>query len=361
MITDTLSNKALPINGHHIESAGGKLISWLQGSKDNVCKNVQPPDLAQTENLVFISTPEQLQEALKRQVKTAIIHDKCLNSTTSLPKDLLVFQTQNISQAMSAVLPLFDTKKTRFNWEQDIHPTAVIHPTAKVNALVKIGPNAVIGAYASIGSHTVIGANTVIESNAQVGSHCLIHSLVFIGSHCEIGNHCEIHPHTSIGSDGFGFATDNKFQHHKIPQLGKVVIENHVEIGSNCAIDRATLTETRIRAGTKFDNLCHVAHNCDLGSDGLFAAGFFVAGSSKIGSRFMCGGNVAVTSHVKLTDGVILAGRSTVTNDVTEPGQYGGYPLQPLKDALRTIANTAHITEIRKQLQKVLKHLKLTE
>jgi len=130
-----------------------------------------------------------------------------------------------------------------------------------------------------------------------------------------------------------------------------------VEIGSNCAIDRAKLTSTFIRSGTKLDNVCHVAHNCDLGEDGLYTAGFMMAGSTTIGRRFMSGGNTVVSAHLTLADDVVLAGRSTVTSDVPEPGHYGGYPLQPLKDALRTLAALAQLSELRRNVNRLLRQL----
>jgi len=134
-----------------------------------------------------------------------------------------------------------------------------------------------------------------------------------------------------------------------------------VEIGSNCAVDRATLTSTYIRSGTKLDNICHIAHNCDLGENGFFTAGFMMGGSTKIGRQFVTGGNSVVTAHITLGDNVILAGRSSVTCDVPDAGSYGGYPLQPLKEAMKTIANIGHLNEIRKNLNRVMRHLHLLD
>jgi UDP-3-O-[3-hydroxymyristoyl] glucosamine N-acyltransferase len=139
-----------------------------------------------------------------------------------------------------------------------------------------------------------------------------------------------------------------------------VKIGDKVEIGSNCAVDRATLTSTYIRSGTKLDNICHIAHNCDLGENGFYAAGFMMGGSTKIGRQFVTGGCTVVTAHVTLADNVVLAGRSTVTNDVLEAGQYGGYPLQPLKEAMKTSINIGQLNEFRKKLNRVMKHLHLT-
>jgi UDP-3-O-[3-hydroxymyristoyl] glucosamine N-acyltransferase len=217
----------------------------------------------------------------------------------------------------------------------------------------------VIGAGASIGEGCCIGSHVVVENGARIGAGTMLHPHVFVGAGCEIGRDCEVHPHTSIGSDGFGYCAAAGGHPRKIPQLGNVCIGDEVEIGSNCAIDRATISSTRIRSGAKLDNICHVAHNCDLGEDGFYTAGFMMAGSTTIGRRFMTGGNTVVAAHLTIADDVALAGRSTVTSNVTEPGQYGGYPLQPLRDAMRTIATLGQLHEIRRNLNRVLKHLNL--
>src|ERR1700753_61080 len=127
------------------------------------------------------------------------------------------------------------------------------------------------------------------------------------------------------------------------------------------AIDRATLTSTHIRSGAKLDNLCHIAHNCDLGEEGLYTAGFMMAGSTKIGKRFMTGGNSVVSSHLTIADNVALAGRSTVTKSITLPGAYGGYPLQPLQDALRSAASFVHLSQLRRDLKRVMHHIELPD
>jgi len=148
---------------------------------------------------------------------------------------------------------------------------------------------------------------------------------------------------------------------HKIPQLGIVVLEDFVEFGANCAVDRATLGETRIGEGTKFDNLCHVAHNCQIGRHSVYAAGFFVAGSSTIGDHFMVGGTTAVGDHLQISDNVTLGGRSVVTSDIPKAGAYAGYPLEPFAEARRTLVNLTYVTKMRKQLLQIQKHLGLKE
>ncbi|MNL30467.1 UDP-3-O-acylglucosamine N-acyltransferase [compost metagenome] len=195
----------------------------------------------------------------------------------------------------------------------------------------------------------------------MIGDHSLIHPQVFIGAHCELGSRCEIHPHVTIGSDGFSFAPTKTGQLVKIPQIGKVIIGNDVEIGANCTIDRAALTVTRIGNGTKFDNLCHVAHNVEIGENCVFAAGFKVAGSSKIGSNVMVGGDTSVSDHVTIGDRIVIGGKSGVHKDLAGPGQFAGYPIEPMRDAMKTIANIAQLTRIRKNLARVMKHLNIEE
>jgi UDP-3-O-[3-hydroxymyristoyl] glucosamine N-acyltransferase len=261
---------------------------------------------------------------------------------------------------MATLLKYFDRKCVRFTQWGERHSTALVHPDAHVGSDVHLGPYCVIGANATIGDHSMIGAHAVIENDAAIGARTIIHPQVFIGAGCQVGEDCEIHPHTTVGGDGFGYAPGPDGRARKITHLGNVVIGNDVEIGSNCAIDRATLTSTHIRAGTKLDNICHIAHNCDLGEDGFYTAGFMMGGSTRIGRRFMTGGNSVVTTHVTVGDNVTLSGRSSVTQDVPNAGAYGGYPLQPLADAMRTAASLGKLNEIRKNLARVMRHLNLT-
>jgi len=334
------------------------IVHYVQGPLGAKVLKILPPEKANPEALVFVSKQEQLEQALKQNA-SIIIAQKSL----TLPEKAhaCFFSTPQVQLAMATVGALFDKKIQRFHQTEALHPKSFIHPTARLGKNVIVGPCAVIGEDVQIGDHSIIGANTVIESHAQIGQNTILHPQVFIGAFCEIGSSCEVHPHTTIGADGFGFVPLKNSHPVKIPQIGRVVVEDHVEIGANCTIDRAALTETRIGAGTKIDNLCHIAHNCEIGANSLIAAGFMVAGSSKIGRSFMAGGNAVVSDHVEITDNVMIAGLSGVTKDITEPGQYGGYPLQPLKDSLKTLANMVHLTRMRRQLSQILKHLNLSE
>lgn len=210
-----------------------------------------------------------------------------------------------------------------------------------ISTSAKYGTDCYVGAFAYIGEHVTIGNNVkiyphcYIGDNTVIGDNCTFHSGVKLYHDTVIGNNCIIHASTVLGSDGFGFApnSDNK----KVPQIGNVVIEDNVEIGSNTSIDRATMGSTRIRKGAKLDNLVQIAHNVEIGENTFLAGGSFVAGSSKIGKNVMMGGQAGVVGHVKVADGVKIAGQSGVGSTITQEGLVvQGSPAFPIGDYQRS-------------------------
>ena len=350
---------ALTIKNQHAD-----VFTFLHGNLDAQAGCCKVPAEATDSSLVYVSDAAQLAEARCRGSAIVIMPAHmaaCAATLVAADAKNCYFSVKNISMGMAVLLKHFDAKRQRFSQWGARHPTAVVHTDALIGEDVLLGPYCVIGANAKIGDRCMIGAHAVIENGASIGARTILHAQVFIGSGCEVGEDCEIHPHTSIGSDGFGYAVDATGSPRKISHLGNVKIGDRVEIGSNCAVDRATLTSTYIRSGTKLDNICHIAHNCDLGENGFFTAGFMMGGSTKIGSRFVTGGNSVVTAHVTVGDNVVLQGRSNVTNDVPEAGAYGGYPLQPLKQAMKTAVSIGQLNEIRKNLNRVMRHLRLLD
>lgn len=350
------------LTGQTIQSQHADVFTFLHGNLRNEASHCEVPEQAERGSLVYASTPEQLAEALRHKPAIIVVLARTAGSYCVLPNcESCCFSVADISRGMAILLKYFCTKKQRFAQWGERHPTAVVHAEAVIGEGAYLGPYCVIGARAAVGKNCLIGAHVVIENDARIGENCVIHPQVFVGSRCEIGNDCEIHPHTTIGSDGFGYSVDPCGMPRKITHLGNVKIGDNVEIGGNCAIDRATLTSTYVRSGTKLDNICHIAHNCDLGENGFYTAGFMMGGSTKIGRGFVTGGNTVVTSHVTLGDNVVLAGRSSVTNNVPDAGPYGGYPLQPLKEAMKTAVSLGHLNEIRRNLNRVMKHLRLAD
>lgn len=332
-------------------------LKHIYGNIHSSIFTISTPEKVKKSSLVFVSTKDQWTAAVEGEASIIIALEKTL--PPSLPKNISIFSTKNIKLTMTQVLPLFDKGPTKFH--KGIHQTAVVSTQVSIGKNVNIGAHCFIGKNVKIGDGSSIGPNSVIEDDAVIGEGTILHAQVFVGHHCIIGNRCDIHAHTTIGSDGFGFYTDNQYRHYKVPQIGNVVIGDNVEMGASCCVDRATIDSTVIGSGSKIDNLCHIAHNCTVGENSLIAAGFFVAGSTHLGKRFTTGGNSVVSTQLQVADGVTLAGRSTVTNDITEGGQYGGYPVQPLKDALRTISTLGNIVDMRKKLNLILKTLSIKE
>ncbi len=349
------------LTGQTIKNQHSDVFTFLSGDLLNPASHCEVPEDACTGSLVYASTREQMTEALQRRPAILIVASHMSGSVDpAVHPETCCFSVAHIPTGMAQLLKYFDLKRHRFTQWGERHPSAVVHPLARIGEEVFLGPYCVIGAGAVIGDGCLIGAHVVIENDAQIGARTVIHPHVFVGFGCVIGEDCEIHPHSTIGSDGFGYSVDPDGRPRKISHLGNVRIGDHVEIGSNCAVDRATLTSTFIRSGTKLDNICHIAHNCDLGENGFYTAGFMTGGSTKIGRQFSTGGGTVVTAHVTLADNVALAGRSTVTNDIQQGGRYGGYPLQPLKQAMKTVVSLGQLNELRRNVNRVMKHLGLS-
>jgi UDP-3-O-[3-hydroxymyristoyl] glucosamine N-acyltransferase len=234
---------------------------------------------------------------------------------------------------------------------QGIHPSAVVHPEARLGADVEIDACAVIAAGVVIGAGSRIGPGAYIGTGVQIGSHCSIGANVNILRDSVVGDRCILHPGVCIAGDGFGFRWDGT-GHRKVPQLGRVVIEDDVEIGCNSCIDRATLGVTRIGQGTKIDNLVQVAHNVTIGPHSILVSQSGVAGSSTLGQGVVVAGQVAISDHVKVGDGARIGGQSGVIKDVPANAAMFGTPAHPLKQALRESAALTRLPSLLKQIER---------
>jgi UDP-3-O-[3-hydroxymyristoyl] glucosamine N-acyltransferase len=242
-----------------------------------------------------------------------------------------------------------------------VHPTAVIASSAKLGENVAIGVHVVIGEKCTVGGNTKIYPNTVLGDGVVIGDDSLLYANVTVREQCVIGNRVSIHSGTVIGSDGFGFAPTSDGTYKKIPQLGNVVIEDDVEIGANCTIDRATMGETRICRGVKLDNLIHVAHNCVIGENTVIAAQTGVSGSTKIGKQCVIAGQVGFVGHIEIADRITIGAQSGVSKSLRESGKtYFGYPAKEHHEALRqegAIRQLPELIAVVRQLQKRIEEL----
>ena len=328
-------------------------------SQNSVFSQVTTPQLANATSLVFANTDELLQIAIKQNALGYIIPEKLLSQVQNvIDKSKSVWTTTNLHMSMAEVLKNFNGY-TSIN--SGIHAQASIDPSAKLGKNVTVEPFAVIGKNVVVGDNCIIGAQTILENDSSVGSNTKISSQVFLGYNCHIGSNCIVGPQNVFGSEGFGFVTDKQGVHHKIAQIGQVIIEDDCEFGAFCAIDRSTMTETRIKKGSKFDNFIHIAHNCEIGENAMITAGFIVAGSTKIGKQFIAAGNSGVLGHLTVADNVILTARTGVVSNIEKSGMYGGYPQIEHKENLKIMMSQQSLPKLRKQVAKILKHLGLNE
>jgi UDP-3-O-[3-hydroxymyristoyl] glucosamine N-acyltransferase len=217
-----------------------------------------------------------------------------------------------------------------------IHPTAVIHPSATVGKGVRIGSHVVVSEGCKVGEGSMLVHGVVLGDSVEIGRNTLLYANVVVREGCRIGSRVIIHPGVVIGSDGFGFAPKPDGSYDKIPQLGIVVVEDDVEIGANCTVDRATMGETRIKRGTKLDNLIQVGHNVVIGENTVIAAQTGISGSTKIGRNNMIGGQVGFTGHLSIADNTKIGAQSGVHRSVEKPGSvYFGTPALPQRESFR--------------------------
>lgn len=209
--------------------------------------------------------------------------------------------------------------------QHEIHPTAVVHPDAALEEPVCVGPKAVIGR-ARVGAGSVVMSGVSVADGCGIGKNCVLYANVVLYERVQIGDNVIVHAGTVIGSDGFGYAKEEA-KHLKLPQLGSVVIDDDVEIGANCTIDRGTLGPTRIGRGSKLDNLIHIAHNCTIGEDNALAGACALSGSTVLGDRVSLAGHVVSAGHLRVASDTRIGGNSVLYGDVTEPGDYLGHPL----------------------------------
>ena len=234
-----------------------------------------------------------------------------------------------------------------------IHPSAVIGEGVTVGEGVSIGASAVVGEWAKIGPSTRIDAGAVVGAHSWIGADCIIHPRVVIYPFCQIESRVVVHAGAVLGADGFGYVRDKETgEYTQFPQVGRLVIEDDVEIGANTTIDRGALSETRIRRGTKIDNLVHIGHNCDIGEDVVIAALTGISGSSTVGKGAIIAGQVGIGDHAHVGPGVILGGQAGVLSGKTVETTgtvLWGTPAKPLREYLRELATLARLAKRKKE------------
>ncbi len=290
----------------------GFLNGEIIGDPDIKVNTIAKIEEGQAGALSFLANPKY--EHYIYVTKSSIV----LVNRSFVPSDKVsatLIKVDNSYEAFASLLRLVDQSRPR---KKGIHPAAIIEPTAKIGSEVFIGPYTYIGENCVIGDGCAIYPQVYIGDNTRVGNNCTINPGVKIYHECIIGEGCIIHAGSVIGSDGFGFAPQSDNEYMKIPQLGNVVLEDHVEIGANVTIDRATIGSTFIRKGVKLDNLIQIGHNVEVGENTVMAAQTGISGSTKIGRNCMFGGQVGLAGHIKIANGTKIGAQGGILGDVKE-------------------------------------------
>lgn len=324
----------------------------LEGDASAVIQGAAGLNEASAGQISFFHNIKYIESLQKTQAKVVLIPES--TNGTPLPSGKTWIRVVNPQWAFAQVLGLIDRQRQRH--PKGIHPQAVIDSTARVAKDANIGPFVVIEAGAIVGAGSILYSGTFVGQNVEIGEKCLIYPNVVLREDTVVGARAIIHAGTVLGADGYGFATQEG-KHHKIPQIGRVVVEDDVEIGANVTVDRATTGETRIGAGTKIDNLVHIAHNVQIGQNCLIVAQVGISGSTKVGNRVTLAGQVGVVGHLTIGDGAIITAQSGIMSNV-EPGAIlFGSPARPHKQAMKLQAIFGKLDEMYDTVRQLRKKL----
>ncbi len=307
-----------------------------------VVTGVGPLDTAGRGDVTFLDNKKYVSELAGTRATACFVHARFKDM---VPEGVIALVTSDPYRAFATVVGRFFPAALRLEGaygEGGIAPGAHVHPSARLEPGVVVEPGAVIGARAEIGTGTTIGANAVIGHDVRIGRNCHIAASVTL-IHALLGNRVIIHSGTRVGQDGFGFAM-GPTGHQKVPQIGRVVIQDDVEIGANTTIDRGANRDTVIGEGTKIDNLVQIAHNVVTGRHCVIVSQVGISGSTHLGDFVVLGGQAGVTGHLKIGTGVQIGAQSGVMNDVPAGTKVIGSPAQPFMQHARELAAVKRLT-----------------
>jgi UDP-3-O-[3-hydroxymyristoyl] glucosamine N-acyltransferase len=326
------------------------IAEHLGGTLDGVCsvdiKAVSGLKEAGAGDLSFLANPKYAALVATTEASAVIVP-----ADWDRPAPCALIRVENSDQAFAQAAEFF--------YEPVPAPPVGIHPSACVAESAQIGEGASVGANCTIADGVVIGANTVIQANCVIGyktvigEDCLIYPLVSTREFTEIGNRVIIHNGTVVGSDGFGYAVQKDGSRTKIPQIGRVVIDDDVEIGANVTIDRARFGKTRIGRGTKIDNLVQIAHNVVIGEHSVMCGQSGISGSTTIGSRVILAGQSGLAGHLEVGDGAIVGAQAGVMKDVPSRDFVMGSPAMSHLQAKKLIANTILLPKLKDRVKQL--------
>ncbi|GAB3443173.1 UDP-3-O-(3-hydroxymyristoyl)glucosamine N-acyltransferase [Insolitispirillum peregrinum] len=320
------------------QAVGGELKA---DDPDALMQDVAPLSTAQAEHVSFLDNRQYIDQFTVSKAGLVIVRPEFVDRA---PAGMALILTNDPYRAYAVIAALFHPRPAVV---PGVSPLATIDPSARLGTGVEIAAGVVIGANVELGDHVKIAANVVIGDGVMIGAHSSVGPNATI-THALIGTHVHIYPGCCIGQDGFGFAMGPK-GHLKVPQLGRVIIGDDVEIGANTTIDRGAGPDTVIGPGCRIDNLVQIGHNVELGAGCVLVSQVGISGSTKLGRGVVVGGQAGLAGHLSIEDGVQIAGQSGVMRDIPKGTAVMGYPAKPIKEFWREVAALAAMVTRKKR------------
>ncbi len=324
----------------------------VEGNANAIVNSLSKIEEGKEGTLSFLANPQYTPYIYDTRASVVIVSNDFVAEKTI---STTLIRVKDAYQSFGKLLEIYNQIK---NNQVGIDKNSHIDDSATLGTDVFVGYMAYIGKNASIGNNVKIHPQCYIGDNVSIGDNCILHAGVRVFSDCHIANDCTLQPSVIIGSDGFGFAPNSEGEYNKVAQIGNVIIEEHVEIGANTTIDRATLGSTIIRKGVKLDNLIQIAHNVEIGENTVVAAQTGIAGSTKIGKNCMIGGQVGIIGHLTIADEVKIAAQSGIGSSIKEKGAIiQGSPAFNIGDYKRSYVFFRKLPELYKRIQELEKEL----
>jgi UDP-3-O-[3-hydroxymyristoyl] glucosamine N-acyltransferase len=330
-----------------LQELAERLQCRLEGDGDVDIERIAAIEKAGPGDLTFVANPKYVPQLATTRASAVIVAEGLRNHPRP-PASCALLRVQDPYTAFAQAVRAFAHAGAP---PPGVDRLSAVSPDAELGPEVSIGAFVVIEAGASIGARTILYPNVVVGRGARIGADCVVHSQVAIRERVVVGDRVTIQNGAVIGSDGFGFATQRDGSHLKIPQQADVVIEDDVEVGANTTIDRPAVGETRIKAGTKIDNLVQIGHGSVVGARVLLAAQVGIAGSTTIEDNVVMGGQAGVGGHLRVGRGAIVAGRTVVSKSVAPDEFLTGYPGIPNREWRKASVIFRHLPELKKRIE----------